>query len=78
MPEFEVVPVFGGASMASQISALKRKCDILVATPGRLMDLYDKGYINFSNLRTVCIDEADYMLERGFHEDINYIYERIM
>ncbi|MBI5759825.1 MAG: DEAD/DEAH box helicase [Planctomycetales bacterium] len=58
--------VFGGVSQFHQVQALKNGVDILVATPGRLMDLQAQGHINLSNLQILVLDEADRMLDMGF------------
>lgn len=65
--------VFGGVSAGPQIDALKKGVDILVATPGRLMDLYGQGYVDLSRVNTLVLDEADRMLDMGFVKDIRRI-----
>ena len=65
--------IFGGVGMNPQIKALKQGMDILVATPGRLMDLLNKGHVNFSNIEVLILDEADRMLDMGFIHDIRKI-----
>lgn len=65
--------VYGGQSYAPQIKALKKGVDIVVGTPGRLMDLIHKEILDIHNVRTVVLDEADEMLSMGFIEDINTI-----
>ena len=52
-------------------------CDILVATPGRLIDLVEQGYIQFDELEATCIDEADQMLEKGFKIEVENIFAKI-
>ena len=59
-----------GVSTGSQLASLTHGCDILVATPGRLMDYADKGRIAFSDLKYLVLDEADRMLDMGFMPDI--------
>ena len=59
------------------MAELKMNPDIMVATPGRLIDFYNMGIINFSNIEAVCLDEADYLLEMGFSDDIEFILERV-
>ena len=71
-----VVPVYGGASIDTQIRALKRGGHIIVATPGRILDLIKRRAANVENIRTVVLDEADEMLNRGFREDLNKILEK--
>lgn len=64
---------FGGVSHGPQIQALKYGADVLVATPGRLLDLLNQGYVSFSGLETFVLDEADRMLDMGFIHDIKKI-----
>lgn len=70
-----VVSVYGGQNIEKQLSALKREPQIIVATPGRLMDHLRRGSINLNFARTVVLDEADEMLDMGFREDIHTILE---
>ncbi|MHB8092847.1 MAG: DEAD/DEAH box helicase [Syntrophales bacterium] len=65
-----VVAIYGGASYERQLSQLKRGVDVVVGTPGRLLDLLNRGALNLSEVRTVVLDEADEMLSMGFIEDI--------
>ncbi|WP_282043056.1 DEAD/DEAH box helicase [Winogradskyella flava] len=65
--------VFGGTSIEPQIDALKKGIDILVATPGRLLDLHKQDYINLDYIETLVLDEADLMLAMGFIDDIKKI-----
>ncbi|MEZ4775814.1 MAG: DEAD/DEAH box helicase [Bacteroidia bacterium] len=65
--------IFGGVSQRPQLSALQRGVDILVATPGRLLDLVNQGYINLSHLAILVLDEADRMLDMGFIHDVKKI-----
>ena len=65
--------IFGGVSQVNQVSKLKRGVDILVATPGRLLDLMNQGFINLRQLEIFVLDEADEMLNMGFFEDITAI-----
>jgi ATP-dependent RNA helicase RhlE len=65
--------VFGGVKQGPQVEKLKRGLDILIATPGRLMDLRGQGYINLENVSTFVLDEADRMLDMGFIVDIRRI-----
>lgn len=67
------VAVFGGPNMNKQIGALTKPTQIVVATPGRLMDLLDRGFIDLSDVKTVVLDEADEMLSMGFKPDIDKI-----
>ncbi|GGW71181.1 ATP-dependent RNA helicase RhlE [Winogradskyella epiphytica] len=65
--------VFGGASIEPQIDGLKKGVDILVATPGRLLDLHKQDYINLDYVETFVLDEADLMLDMGFIDDIKKV-----
>ncbi|MEN8913595.1 MAG: DEAD/DEAH box helicase [Polaribacter sp.] len=65
--------VFGGVKAASQIATLRRGIDILVATPGRLLDLHDQKAVSFKRIDVLILDEADRMLDMGFVRDINKI-----
>ncbi len=65
--------VFGGVNINPQKTKLKKGVDILVATPGRLLDLYHQNYINFQHLEVVVLDEADRMLDMGFIHDVKKI-----
>ncbi|MCW3466819.1 DEAD/DEAH box helicase [Chitinophaga nivalis] len=71
--DVNTVAVYGGSSIVQQLRELKRGVHIVVATPGRLLDIIDRGAINFDNVRYVVLDEADEMLNMGFQEDINNI-----
>ena len=63
--------VFGGVGFRPQIDALRKGTDILVATPGRLLDLHAQGYVKLQQLEVLVLDEADRMLDMGFSKDIN-------
>ncbi|WP_434339454.1 DEAD/DEAH box helicase [Motilimonas cestriensis] len=65
--------VFGGVNIKPQIAGLRRGADILVATPGRLLDLYQQKVINFKRLEILVLDEADRMLDMGFIHDIKKV-----
>ncbi|MBN2067009.1 MAG: DEAD/DEAH box helicase [Candidatus Diapherotrites archaeon] len=67
------VPVYGGASISAQQSQLRRGAHVIVATPGRLMDLMDRGWINLRAIKYVVLDEADKMFDMGFRDDIDFI-----
>nr|WP_072281402.1 DEAD/DEAH box helicase [Rappaport israeli] len=67
------VPLVGGAPYGGQIRALKKGVHIIIATPGRLLDHMRDNRIDFSQLHTLILDEADRMLDMGFSEDINAI-----
>ena len=68
-----VLPVYGGSSIESQIKALRQGVQIIVATPGRLIDLINRGVVNLADVHTVVLDEADEMLNMGFVDSINDI-----
>lgn len=72
-PGLSIVAVYGGSSIERQISDIKRGANIIVATPGRLMDLMSRRAINISTVNFVVLDEADEMLNMGFEEDVEYI-----
>src|SRR5437879_9949471 len=65
--------VYGGVGMEPQTRALKRGVDIVVATPGRLLDHMERGHVDFSRLEVLVLDEADRMLDMGFAPDVNRI-----
>ena len=69
----KILPVYGGSSIESQIRSLKRGVHIIVATPGRLLDLMRRGTVSLSTIQNVVMDEADEMLNMGFTESINAI-----
>lgn len=70
---FNIVAVYGGASISEQIRKVKRGAQIIVATPGRLIDLIDREAIDLSAIRFVVLDEADEMLNMGFKDDLDKI-----
>ena len=72
-----IVPVYGGTSIMNQIHALKHGAQIIVATPGRLIDLMNRGVANLDTVSNVVLDEADEMLNMGFSESINEIFEHV-
>jgi ATP-dependent RNA helicase DeaD len=73
LEDFHILPIYGGASYDSQIRALNRGVQIVVGTPGRVMDLIRREKLNLSKLKTLVLDEADEMLNMGFIEDIEWI-----
>ena len=73
MPDVRVLPVYGGSSIESQIRALRRGVQIIVATPGRLIDLIKRGEVKLDDVHTVVLDEADEMLNMGFLDSIDEI-----
>ena len=76
-PGLSVLPVYGGSSIESQIRTLRKGVQIIVATPGRLLDLIKRGEMNLSGVHTVILDEADEMLNMGFLDDINAILDNV-
>ncbi len=65
--------IFGGVSQIPQVDVLKKGVDVLIATPGRLLDLHKQGYIDLDYLHTLVLDEADQMLDMGFVNDVKKI-----
>ncbi|MDY4888783.1 MAG: DEAD/DEAH box helicase [Sphaerochaetaceae bacterium] len=72
----EVAPIYGGASMEAQLRQLRRGVDIVVGTPGRILDHLQRGTLDISHIKCFVLDEADEMLDMGFIEDIETILER--
>ena len=75
LPKLRVVPVYGGTGYGEQIREFKRGAQVVVGTPGRIMDHIEKGYLKLDNLQALVLDEADEMLSMGFIDDINWILE---
>lgn len=67
------ITIFGGVNQKPQVDQLKSGVDVLVATPGRLLDLYKQGFVNLNNLHQLVLDEADQMLDMGFINDVKKI-----
>jgi ATP-dependent RNA helicase DeaD len=72
-----VLAVYGGESIQRQMYELRRGVHIVVGTPGRIIDLLQRGALNLASVRTVVLDEADRMLDMGFIEDMEYILSRV-
>ena len=72
-----VIPMYGGSSIENQIRNFKRGAHIIVATPGRLIDLMERGVVSLDTIRTVILDEADEMLNMGFSEDLEKILSSV-
>ena len=72
-----VAVLYGGAGIGGQIKALEKKPQIVVATPGRLMDHYNRKTIRLDKIQTVVLDEADRMLDMGFFKDVTKIIEKV-
>src|SRR6478609_1413285 len=75
LPGVHVVAVYGGSSISMQIRDIKRGGQIVVATPGRLIDLIERKAINLEEIKYVVLDEADEMLNMGFQDDIEFILQ---
>ena len=73
----QAVIVTGGARYKHQITALQKGCDVLVATPGRLIDLLDKKHTSLENIQVLVLDEADLMLDMGFWPSVHRIMEQL-
>ena len=71
--ELKVVSVIGGQSIGDQLLDIQKGCDVVVATPGRLLDILDKNQINLSTIDFFVVDEADKMLDLGFEEELEKI-----
>ena len=74
---FHVLPVYGGQDYQTQIRALKRGVQVIVGTPGRVMDHIRRGTLKLDELRTLVLDEADEMLRMGFIDDVEWVMEQI-
>ena len=74
---FKCIPVYGGQKISHQLHLLGRRQDVVVGTPGRLLDLLRRRAIRFDHLRTVVLDEVDRMLDIGFRDDIRAILSQI-
>jgi superfamily II DNA/RNA helicase len=72
-----VAAVYGGADIERQIKALRKGCDIIIATPGRLIDLGDRGEVNVESLDVLVLDEADRMADMGFMPQVEWVLRRI-
>ena len=75
--DFRVAPIYGGASYETQIRSLKHGAQVVVGTPGRVIDLIERGKLDLSHLTHVVLDEADEMLRMGFIEDVEWILSRL-
>lgn len=76
IPKLKVVPVYGGTDIVKQIKQIERGAQIIVATPGRLLDLINRKKVKLWEVQTVILDEADEMLNMGFKEDIDSILDQ--
>ncbi|MET0255902.1 MAG: DEAD/DEAH box helicase, partial [Luteibacter sp.] len=75
LPGFQVLPIYGGQSYGPQLQGLKRGAQVLVGTPGRVIDHLDKGTLDLSALRFLVLDEADEMLRMGFIDDVEKLLQ---
>ncbi len=75
--ELEVTLCYGGVSVEKQAKALERGVDIVVGTPGRLIDFYNRGILRLERIEVFVLDEADRMFDMGFIKDINFLFRRI-
>ncbi len=75
--EFKVLGIYGGDPISKQSNRLSRGVDIVVATPGRMIDMMDRGLVSLASIQVVCLDEADEMLKQGFQENIETIFSKI-
>jgi ATP-dependent RNA helicase DeaD len=75
--DLKILAVYGGASIENQIRGLKKGVHIIVATPGRLIDLINRGAVELSSVTTLILDEADEMLNMGFLDSVNEILEEV-
>ncbi|MCD7781441.1 MAG: DEAD/DEAH box helicase [Methanosphaera sp.] len=77
LPYIKVLPIYGGQPIDRQIKALEKGVQIVIGTPGRIMDHIERQTLDLSTIKTVVFDEADEMLDMGFREDIEFILEDI-
>jgi len=75
IPNFHVLPIYGGGDMSGQLRQLKRGAQVVVGTPGRIMDHLRRGTLNIAKLQSLVLDEADEMLRMGFIDDVEWILE---
>ncbi len=76
LPGFHVLPIYGGQGYAPQLSALKRGVQVVVGTPGRVIDHLNRGSLDLSQLRCLVLDEADEMLRMGFIDDVEAVLKK--
>jgi len=75
LPDFHVLPIYGGQAYDTQLRQLKRGAQVIVGTPGRVMDHIRRGSLNLDTLKSLVLDEADEMLRMGFIDDVEWILE---
>jgi ATP-dependent RNA helicase DeaD len=76
MEDFTVLPVYGGSAYGPQLAGLRRGAQVVVGTPGRVIDHIEKGSLDLSELQYLVLDEADEMLRMGFAEDVEQIFQQ--
>ena len=76
MDDFTVLPVYGGSAYGPQLAGLRRGAQVVVGTPGRVIDHIAKGSLDLSELQYLVLDEADEMLRMGFAEDVEQIFQQ--
>ncbi|GGK04197.1 DEAD/DEAH box helicase [Luteimonas terricola] len=76
LPGFQVLPIYGGQGYGPQLAALRRGVQVIVGTPGRVIDHLEKGSLDISELRLLVLDEADEMLRMGFIDDVEAVLAR--
>ncbi len=76
LPGFHVLPIYGGQSYTPQLQALRRGVQIVVGTPGRVIDHLERGSLDLSQLKTLVLDEADEMLRMGFVDDVEAVVQK--
>jgi ATP-dependent RNA helicase DeaD len=76
LPRFQVLPIYGGQGYAPQLQALRRGVQVVVGTPGRIIDHLERGSLDLSELRCLVLDEADEMLRMGFIDDVEAVLKR--
>ena len=77
LPSVRILPIYGGSSIEAQIRTLRRGVEVIVATPGRLIDLMERGAASLDSIKTVVLDEADEMLTMGFSESLQTILAEV-
>ena len=77
VPGFHVLPIYGGQAYGPQLAGLRRGADVVVGTPGRVIDHLNKGTLDLSALSTLVLDEADEMLRMGFIDDVEQVLEKL-
>jgi len=76
LPGFQVLPIYGGQGYGPQLAALRRGVQVIVGTPGRVIDHLERGSLDLSQLRTLVLDEADEMLRMGFIDDVEAVLKK--